>query len=334
MNEPSNLRLAIWAGSKTPVFVSAQQRIPDVTLAAIVDCDGSSDIDTDTWRSQGVAVQTVDELLTTPATPFDALLIATEQAEVASLRRAVALGKHLLLASPEKWPVAEIEELQFLGEKRGARVIVGEPLRHRPSVQAVREAVTSGKLGKIGLMRLHDWGHAPSVQAASIWEALRANIDLACWMFGEKPESMYCASSQPLEVDEATVGPVGALQIHLGFRAGGMAILDCDRSLPSAEIYFSLSVLGSTGATYADDHHNRQLLLGPAGARGVTSGEGVLPIVSRLRNLFEACAGRATALTTLEDLRRSGIVLAGAKLSSEGSAAVRLTHPEDHYVLA
>ncbi|MCY2963593.1 MAG: Gfo/Idh/MocA family oxidoreductase [Planctomycetota bacterium] len=333
MSATSNLRLALWAGSETSAIVTALRRIPDVTLTAIVACDGSSTNGIDTWRSQGVAVQTPDDLLRTPTTPFDALLIADEQAEVASLHRAVDQGKHLLLVTPGEWPVAELEELRSLGEKRGARILVCEPSRHRPSVQAVREAVMSGKLGTIGLMRLHDWSHAHMGQAASVWEALRANIDLACWLFGEIPESLYCVSSQSLE-DEATVGPVGPLQIQLGFRAGGMAILDCYRSLPSAEDYFSLSVLGSTGATYADDHHNRQLLLGSAGARGVTTGEGVLPMVSRLRNLLDACAGRVAALTTWEDLRRSAIVLAGARLSSESSAAVRLAHPEDHYVLA
>ena len=41
-----------------------------------------------------------------------------------------------------------------------------------------------------------------------------------------------------------------------------MALIDCAQTLPQGDGYFSLSLIGSTGAAYADSHHNRQLLYG------------------------------------------------------------------------
>ena len=52
------------------------------------------------------------------------------------------------------------------------------------------------------------------------------------------------------------------------FPEGGMALIDCSRALqPSCDPYFSLTVIGSTGAAYADDHHNTNLLY-----KGITRG--------------------------------------------------------------
>ena len=41
-----------------------------------------------------------------------------------------------------------------------------------------------------------------------------------------------------------------------------MAFIDDSSTIPPGEGYFSLSMIGSTGAAYADDHHNMQLLYG------------------------------------------------------------------------
>ena len=49
------------------------------------------------------------------------------------------------------------------------------------------------------------------------------------------------------------------LLVHLGFKCGGMALIDFTNSLPDGDNYESLCLIGSKGVAYADDHRNRNL---------------------------------------------------------------------------
>ena len=46
-------------------------------------------------------------------------------------------------------------------------------------------------------------------------------------------------------------------------------MIDITSSLPSSVNYSSLSVIGASGAAYADDHHNMQLRFSPQGAQAL-----------------------------------------------------------------
>ncbi|MEC8690236.1 MAG: hypothetical protein VX016_01635, partial [Verrucomicrobiota bacterium] len=52
---------------------------------------------------------------------------------------------------------------------------------------------------------------------------------------------------------------VKCLLVHLGFKCGGMALIDFTNSLPDGDNYESLCLIGAKGAAYADDHRNRNL---------------------------------------------------------------------------
>lgn len=122
------------------------------------------------------------------------------------------------------------------------------PLRFSPDVVAVRESLDEGQLGRPGLLRLHLWDRRaqPSDYATRV-----GAVDLALWFFGNDPEAVHCLGN----TDKANSCSI----IHIGFPAGGMAVLDFAHSLPEGDGHRSFSLIGSKGAAYADDHRNRNL---------------------------------------------------------------------------
>ncbi len=122
------------------------------------------------------------------------------------------------------------------------------PSRFSPDALAIRESLDAEELGQPGLLRMHHWTSPSDPQAKT---AKIDAVDLALWLFGAAPESVHGASSGE--------GAASCSVIHLGFPQGGMAVLDFTNSLPAGEGYRSLSLIGSRGAAYADDHRNRNL---------------------------------------------------------------------------
>ena len=136
-------------------------------------------------------------------------------------------GKHVLLTSPFSVSKDVQAKLASCGH-----VVPAHTARYQPSIAEVGRAADAGKLGQPGLLRIHCWNHGMEMSARS----LAVELDLALWMFGDSPSSVYAASRPQY------------FQIHLGFPGGGMAILDFDAGLPPENSYYSLSLIGSTGS--------------------------------------------------------------------------------------
>jgi len=113
------------------------------------------------------------------------------------------------------------------------------PWRFSPQARSIRASVDAGDLGRPGLLRLHVWESAEISHADKV-----GAIDLVLWLFGAVPTAIH--------------GRPGLA--HLGFAEGGMAMIDFHDRLPPGEGYRSLSLIGSEGAAYADDHHDRNLI--------------------------------------------------------------------------
>jgi predicted dehydrogenase len=88
------------------------------------------------------------------------------------------------------------------------------------------------------------------------------------------------------------------VQLHLGFPDGGMAVIDYSRTLPHGDGYFSLSMIGSAGAAYADDHHNTQLLFGGGHPSALVTGHGDKALLSQLQEFIDAVEQNRESLIT------------------------------------
>ena len=138
--------------------------------------------------------------------------------------------------------------------------IVVNPDRFLPSRQLIRQQLDAGKLGEVGLVRVHRWEPQDSAsgdETHGLPTSLVRDLDVVLWLIGQSPDAVYAVE----QADSKSDGSRGRfLQVHLGFPSGAMALLDFADRLPPGEGYQSLSVIGSAGTAYADDHQNMQLV--------------------------------------------------------------------------
>jgi predicted dehydrogenase len=162
--------------------------------------------------------------------------------------RAAESGKHVLVDAPVTDSIADVESLLDAVQRAKVVLNVGRLPGHTPAMQTIMNRVTSGKLGAPGLLRVHRW---TSHDNQSLAGKTFGDIAQAIEIFGARPTHIYAVERVSRSY----------LQIHLGFPNGGMAVFEYAGQLPERQGYDSLSLIGSTGAAYADDHHNMQLML-------------------------------------------------------------------------
>ena len=292
-------------------YADALLRLPGMCVAAVVDPD-------DGMREQAArrlgadlqAASLVELLAETPDCCSVVLVHGAADARLDAAAEAVRNGKHVLLELP---PAAGAAALAELGEQcaaAGVCLTIGGTLRFLPSQQVLKQRLDSGKLGELGLLRAHCW-HAGAGSGAG-WQDLAAPyLDLANWLFEDWPERVYARSAG---ADYA--------QIHLGFRAGGMALIDVSAGLPPGDGYRSVSVIGSTGAGYADDHHNRALLFGGGDPAARDPGEGNHDLAGELADFSAAIGERRAPQVTAADAHAALLVVEAAAASAAGGTVL------------
>ena len=194
----------------------------------------------------------------------DCSAMITDCAE--SALSAVDAGRQVLVVSPFG---RSAEICQRLSDSNCS--MPAHTARFQPSIQQVKQALDAGKLGEAGLLRIHCWNANAGEQ-----ESLARELDLAIWIFGSLPGEVYAVERS------------GYLQVHLGFDRGGMALIDLDTVLPNDNEYYSLSLIGSTGAACSDDHHNMNLLMGNGGTTGLLTPQGDTALMAMINNFMIA----------------------------------------------
>ena len=99
--------------------------------------------------------------------------------------------------------------------------------------------------------------------------------------------------------------------------------------MPPGDGYRSVSVIGSAGAGYADDHHNRALLFGGGDPAARDPGEGNHDLAGELADFTAAIAARRAASVTASDALAALQVAAAASASAAGGSVAVLR--EDRY---
>lgn len=163
----------------------------------------------------------------------------------------LAARLHVLLIAGQVPDEVILESLYSAAGVAGVQLTVMNPDRYLPSRQQIRRQV-GNTLGEPGLIRSHRW--LPSTNEGEFSEWLVRDLDSILWLAGRYPDRVFALESKQ------DGSPGRYLQVHLGFPGGGMALLDLTNRLPAGDGYASLSVIASSGAAYADDHHNMQLL--------------------------------------------------------------------------
>jgi predicted dehydrogenase len=204
-------------------------------------------------------------LVDAPASGSDAAVVFAAPLE--ALQSWLVAGKPVLIAIP---PAAK--KLQELTAT--PNVAIANPDRFLPSRQLIRQQLDAGKLGDPGLIRIHRW------EAGALNGEFVRDLDLILWYFGAEPNVVHA------------VGHARGTQIHLGFPGGGMAMLE-HASVPAGDAYYSLSLIGASGAAYIDDHANMQLVFRGDAPRAVRTDEGISQWSALVQAFADRVAGKS-----------------------------------------
>lgn len=131
-----------------------------------------------------------EELLADPE--IEAVVIATPiRTHYALAMQALQSGKHVLVEKPLAASVAEAEELIACAEERNLRLMVGHTFEYNPAVEALRELVQDGTLGKVRYIdtaRLNLGLFQKDINV--LWDLAPHDISILLYILGEEPISV------------------------------------------------------------------------------------------------------------------------------------------------
>jgi predicted dehydrogenase len=232
------------------------------------------------------------DLLSDPQNNVDALVIHAPPDVLPDLVKTAAQSDKPMLVGPllanTSGALRAISEASNQGS-----LMPATPWRFIPAIQAVKASIDTGKLGEIGLIRIHRWNARATEGSYGIPSRIIPDIDIATWFFGSQPHKLV-AQKSPL-ADQY-------IQIHLHFENGGMVVIDETSALPNGGDYFSLTVIGGTGAAYADDHRNMNLIVDGVYPHAIRTGQGAVHLAQQLQKFIDTCGGTLQPAVTTQDL--------------------------------
>jgi len=232
------------------------------------------------------------DLLTHHQKTVDALVIHAPPAALPDLVKTAAQSDKPMLVGPllanTSGALRAITETSSQGT-----LMPATPWRFIPAIQAVKASIDAGKLGEIGLIRIHRWNALATEGTYGIPSRIIPDIDIATWFFGSQPQKLV-AQQSPL-ADHY-------IQIHLHFENGGMVVIDETSALPNGGDYFSLTVIGGTGAAYADDHRNMNLIVDGVYPHAIRTGQRAVHLAQQLQKFIDTLAGTLQSAVTTHDL--------------------------------
>lgn len=302
------VRLALIGCDTASDYVAVLPRVRNAEIVATVDDDG----DKARRAAETLGAQALDSIDKALASDhLDAILVHDHDGGSVG-RQAANAGKHVFVAGMLGMSIAQVDEAIGASETAGVRLMAGLATRYLPSQQTVKNAIMSGDLGELGLVRIHRW-EAGANGATNAIEQVTSEIDVANWLFEALPSEVY-----------ATGRSDDYLQVHLGFPNGGMALIDCASSLPDGGGYFSLSVIGSTGAATADDHSSMNLIYRGGKPRAVIGGQGLGHVRTQLQEFVDAIDEQRPPATSGIDGRNALLVADAAEKSMATGSSLKL----------
>ena len=184
------IRIAVvGAGHWGPNLIRAFENPPTSEVAWVVDRDEGRRQQVE-QRYPSVAVSS-DAAGALADEHVDAVVIATPTSTHYGLvKAALEAGKHVLVEKPITTSVAEGEELCALAEARGLVLMVGHVFVYNAGVQAVKEHLREGTLGRVFYMSMVRTNLGPiRVDVNASWDLASHDISIANYWMDAEPVS-------------------------------------------------------------------------------------------------------------------------------------------------
>jgi predicted dehydrogenase len=271
--------------------------------------------------------------------PAFAIIATPAPFHVETALRLADRGVHLLLEKPLSDRLDGVQELLDVCRRRQLVLMVAYVLRHHRSVQALRSAIQSGRIGRVLGMRAdagqylpewrpgRDYRETPSARkqlgGGALLE-LSHEIDYARWLLGEVTSvQATLARLGDLDLD---VEDWAELTLRFAGGAVGSIHLDMLQRSPTR----TCRVLGTEG-TLAWDSQDPQVRLYSAGSGQWTDLDLPAPVErnamyrAQLQHFLACVAGRASPCASGEDGKRVLEVVLAARESAALGKTVELS---------
>ncbi len=246
------------------------------------------------------------------AADIDAVAVrAALGGRAAIARAAFDCGKHVLLAAPFCESVEDADKLADEAAAGGLKLRADQSQHWHPYRRTIKGSLAVGELGEPGLLRIHHWFGQSNAESRTLLDQAFHASDVFD-VFGETPERVFAVGNGLKSSSE----PLDYLQVHLGFRNGGSALIDVAH-IDTPYGYHNVSLIAAEGAAYADDHSNAHLVFDENGTNAADGGPPeMLHWAAQLDDFASECLGESnsqdvnavrrshlTALTVIESLR-------------------------------
>ena len=249
------------AGRIGRVHAASITTVAGVELAAVADvvADAASAL----AAEHRVPVRTIEEILSDSG--IDAVLIATPTTLHAELITAAAeAGKAIFCEKPIDFSEERTRACLAVVAERGVPLMIGFNRRFDPNFRAVRAQIDSGAIGDVEMVQItsRDPGLPPISYLATSGGLFRDmtihDFDMARFLLGEEPVSVFAVGSVLVDPEVATVGDIDSAAITLVTASGRIAQISNSRR--AAYGYDQrIEVLGSAGMVRADNIHESTL---------------------------------------------------------------------------
>ena len=297
--------------------------------------------ETASWaKSMGVEKVGKDyrEILADPE--IDAVLIcsSTDTHSPISLE-AIAAGKHIFCEKPVDHDLGKIKAVMEALEGSDVKYQVGFNRRFDHNFAAAREAVASGKIGDLAVLKItsRDPGAPPvsyiKVSGGIFLDMTIHDFDMVRFVSGDEVEEIYAAGGVTVDPAIGEAGDIDTAVITLRLRSGAIAVIDnCRRA--SYGYDQRLEAFGSKGqVAIANDTHSSAVV---SDANGVTAEK---PLHFFLERYMQAYASEVAAFVDavandkpvpvgIEAGLQSVLIGIAAKRSLELNRPVRLSEIE------
>jgi len=240
----------------------------------------------------------------------DAAVVLDHSADAIALAEMfLRAGKGVLLSAAACSSVELLDRLNSASAGSGLLAVLNAE-RYSPSRRLIKEQIDAGKLGAPGLVRIHDWQFSPAAGAVADPQSWNCDLDLTAWLIGARPERVYAVASTDHEY----------VQVHAAFPGAAMALID---RACVGNGYRSLSVIGSCGAAYADDHQNLQMHF-YSSTRAVRADEGLAGAAAMVQDFVNGLQSRCDFSATAASWRSTLSAARAVRKSLETRQAILL----------
>ena len=252
----TDLRFAIiGCGRVSPKHIESLKILPGARLVAVCDVDlpkahkavqGLKDVDIfDDYREMLAKAH------------VDVVNILTESGSHADIAVAVAeSGRHVVVEKPMALTLPDADRMISTCDRHGVKLFVVKQNRYNLPVLKLREAVTSGRFGKLvlGTVRVR-WCRPQAYYDQDPWRGTWAHdggvftnqashhIDLLEWMMGDV-ETVFAKAATMLVNTETEDTGVAVLK----FTSGALGIIEATTATRPKDLEGSISILGEKGS--------------------------------------------------------------------------------------